>query len=351
MKIRIHKGWVIHLVIIGVLILAILFILFSHHDNPFSLKTPIKLVQQGILTGLNQKEIVPKEHFTFEPLILLEQLGILTGINQEELIIPDLEHSYHFLVISDMHVIVPNEEVREEERENVNARLHLFTNSNGKSALEMFQAIFDVADELQADGILLLGDTVDFYSLANAEAVSTAIQNVETPILAIGADHDYQPFYSNVTDLHIQALHQSLSQNPIDLLTYDDLIVLGIENSTDQLSDGAWEQIQQELTAGKPILLATHVPFLSVNNPELGIASEEAWNGRKLLWGLDCSYQMDPNTNQLLEAILDKNTPIRAVCGGHLHFSNRSMLSDRVTEFVFAPSYTGVVTVLEVKPE
>jgi hypothetical protein len=351
MKLRTHKRWPIGLGMVGLLIIVMLFVLTLYYDIPFTLRNPIKSAQHDILTGLHQKEIVPNTHFTLEPLNQLKHQGILTGINQEELIIPGLERSYHFLVIADMHVIVPNEEVREEEKENVNNRLHLFTNANGKSALEMFQAICDVADELQADGILLLGDIVDFYSLANAEAISMATQNVETPLLAIGADHDYHPFYSNVTDDNMQALRQSLSQNPIDVLTYDDLIVVGIDNNTDQLTGEAWTQLQQELTAAKPVLLAAHVPFLSDKNPELGVLSEEVWGGRKLLWGPGCTYQPDATTNQLLDAILDENTPVEAVLSGHLHFSNRSMLSEKVSEFVFEPTYTGVVTIVEVKPE
>jgi hypothetical protein len=351
MKIRKFKRWVIGLGMVSISILAILLVITLHSDHLFTFKMPTKLAQHDILTGFHQKEIVPNEHFTLEPLNQLKHLGMLTGINQEELIIPGLKRSYHFLVIADIHIIVSNEEVREEEKENVNARLHLFSNANGKSALEMFQAICDVADELRADGILLLGDIVDFYSLANAEAVSTATQNVETPLLTIGADHDYHPFYSNVTDDNMKALRQSLSKNPIDVLTYDDLIIVGVDNNTDQLTGEAWTQIQKEFTATKPVLLAAHVPFLSDNNPELGVLSEEVWGGRKLLWGPGCTYLPDATTNQLLDAVLDEETPVEAVLSGHLHFRNRSMLSEKVSEFVFDPAYTGVVTIIEVKPE
>ncbi|MDR0948087.1 MAG: metallophosphoesterase [Lachnospiraceae bacterium] len=308
-------------------------------------------VTVAFVIGICLKLIAPSESFTLKPLLKLQERGILTNIYTEQIVIPELTQSYRFMVINDIHVIVANEEIMESEKENVTARQHLFTNQNQVKSTEIFQAVMDAADEIHADGIFMIGDIIDFYSLGNAKVIEDAMEQVQTPLIYVGADHDHFAFYSEVSQEEMNLLNQKIVDNPVQILEYDEFSVVGIENSTSQLSEKGWEQTREVLTTGKPVLLLSHVPYQSLENNELEVLSEQTKGDRKLLWGTNCYYQPDATTAKLLDAVYQEDTNVAAVLSGHLHFPYRTMLTKEVVEYVCAPSYLGIVTIIELIPK
>jgi predicted MPP superfamily phosphohydrolase len=277
--------------------------------------------------------------------------GVLTNIARREIVLPGITRPYTIIAINDMHVIVNNEEIKEEEKETVLARQGLFSNSNQMMSPEIFERIMAVLDQTHADRVVFLGDIIDFYSLENARLVGQAIDALETPNLRISADHDIVPFYSNVPQEDVDKLHQDLADHPVKVLEYEDFTLLGIENSTSPLSETGWEQAKAVLEADKPVIVLTHVPYNSTLGDDMERFSESVKNGRKLIWGIDCYYYPQEMMLNFLNGVYAPKTRVEAVLSGHLHAEYETMLTEQVVQYVLPPSYLGSVTIIEIKPE
>jgi hypothetical protein len=304
-----------------------------------------------IFGGVLYWKAIASKKFTDRPLEKLLDQGVLTNIARREIVLPGIERSYTLIAMNDMHVIVNNEEIKEEEKDNVFARQHLFSNANQMMSPEIFERIMAVLDQTHADGVVFLGDIMDFYSLENARLVDQAIDALETPNLRISADHDIFPFYSNVPQEDVDKLHQDLADHPVKILEYDDFTLLGIENSTSQLSEAGWEQAKTVLEADKPVIVLTHVPYNSTLGDDMERFSESVKQDRKLIWGIGCYYYPHEMMLNFLNGVYAPETRVEAVLSGHLHAEYETMLTEQVVQYVLPPSYLGSVTIIDIKPE
>ena len=128
-----------------------------------------------------------------------------------------------------------------------------------------------------------------------------------------------------------------------------ELCVAGLSNSTDQITESGLQQMKEILSKGKPVILLTHVPYKSLIDDSLQKASKKVWQERALVWGEDCNYQPDQNTEELMNLIYAENSPVKEILCGHLHFSWDGYITENTHEHVFSPAFTQTVGVITVK--
>jgi hypothetical protein len=105
------------------------------------------------------------------------------------------------------------------------------------------------------------------------------------------------------------------------------------------------------LETDKPIIVLTHVPYNSTLGDDMERFSESVKQNRKLIWGIDCYYYPHEMMLNFLNGVYDPTTRVEAVLSGHLHAEYETMLTEQVVQYVLPPSYLGVVTIIEIKPE
>lgn len=275
------------------------------------------------------------------------------GYKLEEItvIVDGLQGEYHFIYISDIHIVVESDEVLPEEMETVRGRIDIYRQPSGLTAVESWEQVSSILDECGADAILMGGDMIDFASSANINAFLDGYNNIETPIVYVGADHDFRPWWcEGVENETISKLYEPINgRQELFLMEFDELCIVGINNNTSQVSATVVEQMEEIIQIGKPIILLQHVPLQSMVDTTLAEQSKEVWQDRALIWGEDCYYVPDENTAKLLDLIYAENSLVEEVVCGHLHFSWDGYLTDTVHQHVFDDGAAGMIGVITVK--
>lgn len=298
-----------------------------------------------IVSSTSSYHILSKPEFSIEPLIE-------NDMNLEEVVVtvPEMTEEYHFLFLSDLHIIVEDESISKEEKETVSSRMSLFKTSDGKPAADYWIELAEVLNSCNADAILLGGDMVDFCSRSNIASLQEGLDQLSTPYIYVRADHDYKPYYCNeITEEECERLHAGLDgDEEVWVMELPEVCVVGLGNSTSSLSETALDSMKKVFSDGKPIILLTHVPYASEVSASLEEASKEAWAGRSLLWGREESYyKLDENVTEFLNMIYAKDSPVKEIVSGHLHFTWDGDITESTRQHVFSPAFQkiGVITV------
>lgn len=290
-----------------------------------------------------------REAFTDAPLCKL-------GLESEnvEILVPGLEQEYHFIWISDMHIITESGEISANDYETVTARRdNLFVDADkGRSALEQWEAISRALDSCHADGILFGADMVDFASMSNMRALTAGFDRISTPYMYLRADHDSEPYFCDgITHAECDALHAAIDGNPaVQVMEYPGFMVVGISDSTSNMTPEALAEFEGLYAKGIPVILATHVPIASKVDDSLSKASREVWQDRNLIWAYeDADYLPTENTAGFLDRVYSTDGIVRCVLAGHLHLEWDGELTESVHEHVFGAAYEGKYGVITVK--
>lgn len=266
--------------------------------------------------------------------------------------VPGLEQEYRFAFLADMHIVVENEQVAEENIETVQARRTTFVTGRGTPAADYWSDLAGRMQDYDVDGVLLGGDMIDYASDTNVAAMKAGTDQLTVPYMYLRADHDYASWYNDLDKKYIRELHGTIDDNPeVYVWEYDEFCVVGVDNTTAQISDTALEELREVFGKGKPIILVMHVPVNSLVDTSLDEQSKAAWQDRNLSWGENCYYEPDENTSEFLSWIYAKDSPVVEILAGHMHFTWDGDVTDSVHEHVFYPAYTGNIGMVIVSGE
>lgn len=273
-------------------------------------------------------------------------------VDEETICIEGLQNDYKLCFINDLHIIVPDEDVSNENKETVQQRYdNFFKTIAGERSFELWKRMPVKINELNPDCVILGGDMIDYASKANIESLKNGIDQINVETMYLRADHDYGRSYNpNLTTDYITQLEKSIDEN-LEVYCKDlgEILIVGIDNSTSQISDEALAKLKEIFARGKPIILATHVPLNSKVDNDLAEESKKAWQDRNLTWDeTGTTYTANENTKEFLNLVYAENSPVKAVLAGHLHFKNTSKLNENITQYVFDASYQGKVGILHV---
>lgn len=273
-------------------------------------------------------------------------------VDEETISIEGLQSDYKLCFVNDLHIIVPDEDVSNENKETVQERQdNFFKTIAGERSFELWKRIPKKINELNPDCVILGGDMIDYASKANIESLKNGIDQINVETMYLRADHDYGRSYNpNLTTDYITQLEKSIDEN-LEVYCKDlgEILIVGIDNSTSQISDEALAKLKEIFTNGKPIILATHVPLNSKVDNNLAEESKKVWQDRNLTWDeTGTTYTADENTKKFLNLLYAENSPVKAVLAGHLHFKNTSKLNENITQYVFDASYQGKIGVLHI---
>lgn len=271
--------------------------------------------------------------------------------DNKEINIPDLKKEYKLIVVNDQHIIVPDGDYVADKSEEINQRIALFSDADGKTSSETWPEIVDAINVEKPDGVILNGDMVDFFSEANLNCLMDGVKRIDAPVMYNRADHDLGIWYSDIyTDEDVQQREKKAwEMEDVMAQDFDEFIVVGINNNTSQLSEAGLQKVKEIWAEGKPIILTLHVPLKSTVDDGLSDASKAVWQDRALLWGTDCFYSPDEVTQQFLDMVFAEDSPVVAVIGAHLHFTYDDQLTEKIPQYVFDASFKGTVEVLTVK--
>lgn len=279
------------------------------------------------------------------------QEGLAPGyiLHEESLVIPGLENSYEFLLVTDMHMAIKTQDFLNEQLGNFDDRMAGFKNSEGTASTEQFSYWISYANEHSEslDGFLMLGDMIDYYSAENAQYFAEKTAQLQIPYLyAIGNHEQYSPWNESIPgDSPLWTLFGKGDKN-YQIWELDDLVICAVNDEPYEVNYYGTLGVYEAQKLGKPIILILHVPLCNANTQDLIEQSATTW-GYAIVSGPGGLGDTD-STNELLDSITGEDSNVIAVFSGDNHFYYKGQLSDGVTEWVLDPAFSGNATHLTI---
>lgn len=273
----------------------------------------------------------------------------MPSVKTQAIQVGGLKKTYRFLFVSDTHVIVPDAQDELRVQELGSSRMNYFRNRKWMTSEEQFPYWMEYANKNHVDGLLMGGDIIDYPSFANIRYMKNNLDTLQMPYLYVFGNHDWTYPWEYMTHtaskLYKPLLKQFIKGNDAaQILEYEDLVILGIDDSTNRVDEEALPIVQQALELGKPVIVMLHVPLQTDTLMEKSI---KGW-GTALMIGED-AIKPDEATQKFLDMILNENSPVCAVLAGHVHLEDTSPLNDRITQYVVEMSSKGNGILVEVK--
>jgi hypothetical protein len=270
--------------------------------------------------------------------------------------IEGLDREYRISWVSDVHLITDHEaggDVQPEYLDTLDERYNqLPVDENGLHSDEFWDEIIKYINYENFDLAIFGGDIMDYCSTSNVETVKEGLDSLRMGYMYIRSDHDYGTWYGNYkfTDSVASELQKTIDGDEISRKFFDfgDFIVLGIDNSYMDMPEYYLNMVEEVYSRGKPVIMATHVPYGSLVDDSL---AELSMKERNTLYYWGGKYQPNEITSKYLDLIYDENTVVAQVLAGHMHASWDGMISDTLSEHIFAPSYAGNIGVINVVPK
>ena len=284
---------------------------------------------------------------------VLEEEGL--NIEEVHVSVSGLKNTYYFIWVSDLHIVIDNDEIADDQHDFVKSRQQSWAiRSDGKQAGDWWvESLAEVINSSHPDAILFGGDMLDLCSEATVNKFREGLTKITVPFMYIRADHDNKTHWlKNPEQAKNNELHDNLCDNDTILaLEYPEFIILGINDSTYQMTPEAVNKAKDIANQGKPIIVVTHVPYDSIVDRSLDEISRAAWQDRNLTWGEGTSYVPNEKMQKWMDIVLRENSPVVEVLAGHLHLSWDGLLTKQVHEHVFSQAFSGYVGLITVDGE
>lgn len=282
----------------------------------------------------------------------------------EEVTVPieGLDREYTLVWVSDLHLVSDheagdeNEDVRPEYLDAIRKRYEeLAVTEDGVHAEDLWPEIIKFINYGDYDGAIFGGDMMDYCSNSNIRIIKEGLDQLHIPYMYVRADHDYGVYYGGVffTETESRALHKTIDGDEMSHKFWDmgDFIVLGIDNSTKDMPEYYYNMVAEVYSRGKPVIMATHVPYESRVDDSLAQLSMQVRN-QIYYWSVDSEhYKPNDVTQKYLNLLYSEDTIVEQVLAGHLHASWDGMMTQRLPEHIFGPAFQGHIGIIHVVPK
>lgn len=271
---------------------------------------------------------------------------------EETIVLPGIKGEYRFLFVTDSHVVVMDGSESPKENSYGQDRFNMFL-TDGKSAAGRFSGWMDYASRQELDGVLLGGDILDFPSQANLSFLKGRLDGLKCPYLYAPGNHDWTYPWEYMTEKgrreYLPLLAPYMRGNTdLNVLDCGEFLIAAADNSSGQFTETAARGLADVCGRGKPVILLIHVPVLTQS---VLTKAREVWKGGVVLGGGNYGgIYPDDASRKVLDLISAKDSPIRAVLAGHVHFADRDMVegADGVVQLTGDAGFKGAATVIRV---
>ena len=178
-------------------------------------------------------------------------------------------------------------------------------------------------------------------------------------MMYVRADHDYHYGYGAevLTEPIAWQMHaDEIADGDADdsrYLEFDDFVIIGINRSTKNMAVGFYDWIKTKydyaVEQGKPVIIATHVPYESKIDNSLEELSMQVKN-KIYYWGGGAYVAYEDTKAYFDTMIYGENTAVTNVLAGHMHHTWDGPLTEKVNQHIFTPAFEGCIGIVHIKP-
>ena len=232
----------------------------------------------------------------------------------------NLSRTYHLYQINDSHVVYTNNKKEQrwfQTKDYFAKKYHEEYDEYFKhaSSINITREIIDYVNNDTCDLVVLNGDIIDYECKSNEKVLSRLIKRIKTRSLFINGNHD-----------------KKISNESFQVIEYDDLLIIGIDNANKCFSSYQVERLKKELKKEKDIIIFFHIPLkTSFNETEM-----EKYDSYFYIDDELC----DKDSKEFIRLLLNNNR-IKGVLCGHLHGSSTSYLKEGLPQYVSSSALIG----------
>ena len=279
----------------------------------------------------NAKSIVILTHEMPDGDAIGSSLALYNGLEQigkeADVIIPEYPKVFDFLYNRNKEFWVDEDSSRVD---NTLKEIVTFTNSE------------------KANALLLGGDIIDSPADSSISTLKSNLNNLKTDYLYTLGNHDWSfPWDYHTENARITNLpkfNELMSDTDVSYLEYEDLVILAVNSSTNQIEQESLDKIKEVLSKQKPTIVMMHVP---ISTPEIAQRSAELREGRISAVG-EGGIEPTSSTQTAINMILSDEYKVFYVLGAHIHVHMEADLNERVHEYITDAAYFGTVNVIEI---
>ena len=287
-----------------------------------------------------ETEIVPVQEAVEDE---VPEIEVKLSFDERKIYIPQLEQDYEIWFFADSHIIVEDGSENGQIKDYAAERKLGFEYESNYSSDAIFSEFIDRANKQKPDLVLLGGDIIDFPSEANVAFLKSELARLEVPYMMTYGNHDWTFPWEYMTEVGKETYRPMLEELMTDdCLELEDLVVVAVDNSSNQLEAESLAVLEQACELNKPVILLSHVPL---STEELIARAKEDWNSPVTL-GMQVHGGIAPNeaSTKLWNMTHEDESVIKAVLAGHVHFAYEEMLSESTVEIITDAGFKGKVT-------
>lgn len=313
----------------------------------------VLLLSALLFTACGRDGAKEEDGSTEPPETVQEETGGEFQVREITVPVEGLSREYRFLYLSDTHMIVPSEEDSEEIAGNAAPRLELFKDKDGSPSAARFPEWVDYANEQKVDMVLFGGDMIDYPSDANLQFLQENLQNLQMPYLYAMGNHDWTYPWEYMTEegrKKYRPLFDSMMEGDAAarIVELEELVLLTVDNSSNQVDPQALEKAGEAYGKGKPVLALVHVPFST--DALIGAASQVWQSPVSIGYGSEGGGIVpDAASAAFYELLTSEESTTAAVLAGHVHFYHEDLLEGRVKQYTADAGYQGAGMLITVK--
>ena len=248
-----------------------------------------------------------------------------------------LNSTYHLFQVNDSHLIYTNNQ--KEKRWKIGkdhfAKIHNEDYNDyykSASSKDIMEGIINYLNDNKASLVVLNGDIIDYYCKMNFNLLKRMMSIINTSTMFVCGNHEVpSDLYSSI------ALDNDYSFQKVE---YDDLIVLGIDNSNKSFNHYQVEKLKEELKKNKNIIIFYHIPIKTKNN-EIDMKKYEPY------FYIDYD-SCDKDSKEFISLLLESNN-IKGLLCGHFHGRSTSYLKEGLPQYVTSSALIGYFSEIIIK--
>lgn len=276
--------------------------------------------------------------------------------------IEGLTGNYKFLHVSDAHLTLTDDTDTPEAIADQKARGEAFDAqiTDGVKKEDRLANAYKYAEAEGCEAVILTGDILDAPSNGNMAYLNKVTKESNVDSIYLLGNHDwtfsanYQsseqrgeniPKFQEIYDKYYEDGEEDLWDEYVDSYEYDGFVIVTVDNSNDQIPNGAQATLEYYAKKNIPVILALHVP----------ISVPTMVNDVSAMWGRDIcigASNLAPNivTTKFINYLKSADSPVKAVLAGHIHMDHVDDLSPNndTVQYTLGATYQGAARIFNI---
>ena len=282
-------------------------------------------------------------------------------INEHVIKVNGLKREYHFMQITDLHMILLDDDASPEKKSVYLNREKILFVRNGSKPEEKLSEMMDYCVKHNLFPIFS-GDIFDFPSRNNFAFFDNELNKIKDYFFVMG-NHEwtYMDKYNGLIEeddyrsketfdkyYHLFDKYVKDGSLETEKREFDDLIIFGFDGHDGDINEKQVEYFEELIKLNKPILVVSHIPFYEKEMQPTFDAFAPGYL-KKVAFGQE-QLPMGKNEKRFKELLMDPKNKVIAYLCGHAHCTVNCKIGGVVPQYLLGGSYEGEVNIFHLIP-